>query len=261
MPQPTGYVDPRYLQTAGEMLKHVKELSYKRMQIHPGHQALDVGCGPGLDTISLAHLVGPTGTVVGVDLDETMIVKADKHAAQAGVSTWVKHKLSDAVSLPFNSDYFDSCRSARLFQHLANPGQVIAESIRVIKPAGWMVALDSDWGTLSIDTIEVAIERKLTRFIAEKSFHNGFSGRRLYRLFKQQNLLNVTIELFPNYTTNYSLARYMLNLDDNEKKAVKAGVITNKEIKNWHRSLEEAEKEDVFFGSFTLMLVAGRKPS
>jgi protein-L-isoaspartate(D-aspartate) O-methyltransferase len=38
------------------------------LDVHPGHQVLDVGAGSGWTTALLAHLVGPTGSVLGVEL-------------------------------------------------------------------------------------------------------------------------------------------------------------------------------------------------
>ena len=112
-----GYVDPEYLRVVGDLLNQIKQRTYDRMQIRTGHKVLDVGCGPGTDTIPLAHLVGSFGQVCGVDYDEAMVVEADQRAEKVGVRAWVKHKRADASSLPFESEYFDSCRSERVFQH------------------------------------------------------------------------------------------------------------------------------------------------
>jgi protein-L-isoaspartate(D-aspartate) O-methyltransferase len=38
------------------------------LDVHPGHRILDVGAGSGWTTALLAHLTGPTGVVVGVEL-------------------------------------------------------------------------------------------------------------------------------------------------------------------------------------------------
>ena len=91
------------------------------MDIHKGHTVLDVGCGPGFDTVSLAKIVGSSGKVVGVDYDIEMIAQADKNAETTGVIEWCEHKLANATQLPFESDTFDSCRSESLFQHLLQP--------------------------------------------------------------------------------------------------------------------------------------------
>ena len=67
------------------------------MHLQPGHAVLDVGCGPGTDTIVLAGLVGPTGRVVGVDSDAAMIAGADRRAGQAGCYAPARASISAAT--------------------------------------------------------------------------------------------------------------------------------------------------------------------
>ncbi|MHC4192432.1 MAG: methyltransferase domain-containing protein [Planctomycetota bacterium] len=259
MSQPKGYVDPVYLQVIGDFVKHVKERSYALMQIQPGRKVLDVGCGPGIDTISLAALVSSTGQVVGVDYDPAMIAEAEQRAEKAGVSAWVKYEQADVASLPFEPDYFDSSRSERLFQHLLNPEQALSEMTRVTKSGGWIVVLDTDWGTSSVDTLEMDIERRLARIRAERYLNNGYAGRQLYRLLKRQRLENITVELFPLFSTNYAFTRQGSLLNETEREALASGVITSEELQRWCTSLEKADAEGVFFGSVTQIMVAGRK--
>jgi ubiquinone/menaquinone biosynthesis C-methylase UbiE len=161
--KPKGYVDTAYLQTTAELLNAFKQLTYERMRAQPGQKVLDVGCGPGTDTIPLAQCVGSSGRVIGVDYDAEMITEADQRALRAGVSSWVTHKRADAMALPFESNFFDACRSERLFQHLPDPAKVLSEMTRVTKSGGWVVVLDADWGTLSADASDTEIERRLMR--------------------------------------------------------------------------------------------------
>ena len=226
MAQSKGYADTEYLLAVGNQLNHIKQRSYALMQIQSGHKVLDLGCGPGTDTIPLGPLVGVNGQVIGADYDEAMIAEAEQRAEQAAVNAWVRHQCVDAVSLPFATGYFDSCRSERLFQHLLNPAQALSEMIRVTKPGGWVVVLDTDWGTWSTDSDDTDIERRLARFMAESYLHNGYSGRKLYRLFQQQILADISFEVFPLATPNYALARQVRQAERNEREAVKAGVIT-----------------------------------
>ena len=259
MSQPKGYVDPEFLRVTGNLLKHIKQRSYERMHIEPGHKVLDLGCGPGTDTIPLASWVGANGLVIGADYDEAMIAEAGQRAEQAGVDTWVRHQCVDAVSLPFATDYFDSCRSERLFQHLHHPELALSEMIRVTKPGGWVVVLDTDWGSLSTDSDDTDIERRLARFLAESFLYNGYSGRKLSRLFKQQNLADIEFEVFPFATPSYAVAHQVTQADRIEQQALKAGVISAKELKHWQAGLEQADAEGTYFFSVNLMLFAGRK--
>ena len=229
------------------------------MQIQPGYKVLDVGCGPGTDTIALGQIVGSTGQASGVDYDAAMVAEANQRAENSGVSAWVKHQQADATALPWEANEFDACRSERLFEHLFNPEQALAEMGRVTKPGGWVVVLDTDWGSLSTDTEETDIERRLARVLAERCLHNGYSGRQLCRFFKRRNLEDITSEMFPTFVTSYALARQIATLDKIEKEAVAAGIITEQELERWHISLERADTEGVFFGGVSMVLVGGRK--
>ncbi len=260
MPQPSAQAYLKYLQRAAELNNQNKQQSYSLMHIQEGQKVLDVGCGPGIDTVALAQMVGPKGKVVGVDLDKSMIAEADRYAEQAGVNEWVFHKQVNSNALPFESETFDSCRSERLLQHLEKPEQTLEEMARVTKTGGWVVDIDPDWGTLSIDTTEVEIERQLVRFKAEHSLKNGYIGRQLYRLFKQQKFIDLQVETLSLYTTNYAIARYICHLDTVEESAVAADVITNQELQHWHTNLTEADKKGVFFASLNLVMVVGRQP-
>jgi ubiquinone/menaquinone biosynthesis C-methylase UbiE len=254
-----GDADEHYLQLAAEVMHQTKQRTYELMHIQPGSKVMDVGCGPGLDTIPLAQLVGSTGQVVGIDFNPTFLARADERAAQAGVSTWVIHHHTDATNLPFETNSFDACRSERLLQHLHHPEQAVAEMVRITRSGGWIVLMDADWGTLSIDTPEVDIERRLVRFSTE-AHNNGYAGRQLYRQLKRQQLSDIVIEMVPLYFTNYALIEQAIGPAEIADDALPQGVITEEEAQRWKTSLTQAASEGMFFASVSAILVAGRKP-
>lgn len=253
-----GRIDPEYLQILATRTKPLKGRSYELMHIQNGDRILDLGCGPGIDTIPLAQFVGPTGQVIGIDIDSEMINIANDKAKEAMVSDRVTHKHFDAESIPYNSDYFGSCRCERLLQHMLRPERTISEMVRVTKPNGWIVVSDTDHSTMTIDTLDIDIEWKLRRFRTEL-FKNGYIGRQLYRLFRQQNLADIIVEIFPLFSTEYMLTRYVALFDKTEKEAINTGIITDDELKRWHSNLERLDNEGVFFSSIIMVLVAGRK--
>ena len=54
--------------------------------LNPGEAVLDIGCGAGVDSLVAAHLVGPQGRVVGVDVTEEMIIRARANLALTGLA-------------------------------------------------------------------------------------------------------------------------------------------------------------------------------
>ncbi len=255
-----GYVGVEYLRKAAELLGKDKSRSYELMQIKPGNRVLDVGCGPGIDTLPLAQRVSPTGEVHGVDIDPDMVQEALRRTIEADLEQFVYHHEAEAYPLPFSDNYFDSCRSERVFQHLLLPESAIAEMARVTKPGGIIVVVDADHGTWSTDTPETDIERRLTRFFADSQQRNGYVGRQLYGLFQKCRLNTIEIEMIPSFHTDYSEYRGVFCLDNVEKEAVEAGVVSEQEIVRWRHSLETAEREGRFFSSANLVMVSGRKP-
>lgn len=254
---PKGYVGTEYLQLLESQMMDFKLKSYAHMNIQTGDSILDVGSGPGSDTIHLADWVGATGKVIGLDHDPAMVAEADQRALKAGLGCLVKHQQGNATSLPFPDAHFHACRSERLFQHLLFPEQALFEMARVTKKGGSVVVLDTDWGTLSIHTSLPQIERRVIQFSNETCMHNSYSGRRLPQLFAAQGLRNISVEVLPYQITNYTLCREIIVLDRREQEALAAGAIGQDELDRWHEDLEALDRDGGFFVSFNLVLIAG----
>jgi SAM-dependent methyltransferase len=259
MTQPDGYVDPGYLAVVADLLRPAKQLTYEWMRLQPGMRVLDVGCGPGTDTLPLAKIVSGNGSVVGVDFDAAMVAAADEKAHQAGVADRVQHQQGSATHLPFADNEFDATRCERMLLHIPDYEQAISEMARVTRPGGWVVAAETDWGALSIDAPNSDLERRLARFKAEQSVHNGFSGRRLYRAIKPRGLMDISFQVMAQPITDYATARLVIRLDYIEESALAAGVINQAELNQWRADLENAAAAGVFFCTMNSVIVAGRK--
>ena len=70
-----------------------------RPYVREGMGVLDVGCGMGFFSLPLAKLVGATGRVVCVDLQEKMIEGLVRRAEKAGLSGRIDARISDKRSL------------------------------------------------------------------------------------------------------------------------------------------------------------------
>ena len=98
--------------------------------VTPGQRVLDVACGTGIVARTAAGLVGPTGSVVGVDVNEAMLAVAGR------VSPAVEFRQGDAGALPFPEDSFDTvlCQFALMF--FPDAGTAVGEMARVVRPGG-----------------------------------------------------------------------------------------------------------------------------
>ena len=101
----------------------------------PGEAVLDVCTGPGEPAMTIAQMVSPSGSVVGVDLSRTMTEMASKTALKRKLSN-VKFLNMDAEKLDFPSNVFDVAASCFGFQIVTDPEAAAGEILRVLKPGG-----------------------------------------------------------------------------------------------------------------------------
>ncbi len=86
---------------------------------------------------------------------------------------------ADAYRLPFAEDAFDTAHCERVLMHLEEPGAALAEMKRVVRPGGWVVAVEPDWAGLRIDHVDPdGLHLLLVR--ARRSRQPGM-GVKLYR--------------------------------------------------------------------------------
>ena len=102
------------------------------LNLAPGGIALDVGCGPGSVTASLAHAVGPDGLALGVDISEPMLARAVR--AEAGPQ--IGFLRADAQRLPLRAETVDAVVSIAVLQLIPDPAAALAEMARVLRPGG-----------------------------------------------------------------------------------------------------------------------------
>jgi arsenite methyltransferase len=74
--------------------------------IDKGKYVLDVGCGVGVTPCYLAKELGCE--VVGVDISEKMIYRANERARREGVEDRVEFIVTDAQNLPFEDAIFEA---------------------------------------------------------------------------------------------------------------------------------------------------------
>ena len=259
MAEPDAYVTAEYIRKAAELTRKVKRRTYELMHISPGATVLDIGCGPAIDTVALAKLVGPHGSVTGVDNDNEMLDQADAYAREQGVERIVRHVRGDIAGLPFDDAVFDACRAERLLQVLPDsyqPHAVLSEVIRVVKKQGWVVIADTDWATASIDFSDPWIERRLVTFFADTMRPNGYAGRQLHGLIKRSGLANVVVEPFPLIQTHLSQTPFGSWI---QHEALKARIASAGEIRSWKEELEKRDKNGDFFSCVTMIVAAGQK--
>src|SRR6476469_8200547 len=99
-----------------------------------GERALDVGCGFGDTAQQLAELVGPSGSVLGVDASPRFIETASAEAEQAGVRN-VRFEVADVEANAF-AESFDLAFSRMGTMFFANPVAALRNIRKALVPGG-----------------------------------------------------------------------------------------------------------------------------
>ena len=134
-------IAPRYdlmnrLMTGGQDQTWRREV-IRRARLFPGASLLDLGAGTG-DLGRAALRQAPDGRVVLADFSTGMM-----RVGRVRPGTALNWSAADALALPFPDGAFDAIVSGFLLRNVADLGRALAEMLRVLKPGGRMVALDT----------------------------------------------------------------------------------------------------------------------
>jgi arsenite methyltransferase len=105
-----------------------------RSDIQPGETVLDLGSGAGLDAIIASWNAGPTGQVIGIDLNPAMCLKAQAHAEASGTRMECREGRMEEIPVPDGS--VDVVISNGVINLSFRKRKVIAEIFRALRPGG-----------------------------------------------------------------------------------------------------------------------------
>ena len=133
-------------------------------RITPGTRVLDLGTGLGHVAQIVGELVGPSGSVLGIDRSADAIAVARKRAQEAGARhlTYVE---GDARAWRA-SEPFDAIVSRLLLFHVPDPAAVVSHHLHNLRPGGEFVAIDFDIGGARADPT-VPIVDDVLRWVQE----------------------------------------------------------------------------------------------
>ena len=103
--------------------------------LQPGMKVIDVGTGTGLVARAAAHLVGPQGSVLGVDPSAAMLANAP---ATAGV----RLAVGRAESIPAPDASADFVSLGYALRHISDVSVAFREFLRVLRPGGRLCLLE-----------------------------------------------------------------------------------------------------------------------
>ena len=116
------------------ILRPFTERLMRNAEIGPGMRVLDVGCGAGDVSMLAAELVGPSGSVVGIDRNPQVVDLASRRVRTAGLrQVTFKDVPLDTFSDP---DLFDCVVGRYVLIHQADPIDFLRKAARLVRPGG-----------------------------------------------------------------------------------------------------------------------------
>ena len=141
-PGAAALIAPLDEQASLPAIQRLRAAAVELLRPRLGDRLLDVGCGTGEVVRALAGLVGAHGTVVGVEPSARMLDEARRRTGNSTLR--VEFHPGDISRLDFSDATFDGVTCERVFQHLDAPDTAIGEFVRVTRPGGRIVVIDTD---------------------------------------------------------------------------------------------------------------------
>lgn len=164
-----------------------------RIGVAAGWHCLDIGCGPGGITDLLSERVGPSGRVVGLDMNEAFL-----DHARASAASNTQFILGDAYGSAIPAGTFDLVHMRFVASTSGQPERLIAEAARLAKPGGFLALQEPDASTLacypphpSWDRLKAALLGAFVGVGADLEL-----ARRLYHVVFETGLKHVNLRPF-----------------------------------------------------------------
>lgn len=171
--------DPMYLQVCERISEHLR----RSMDV------LELACGTGQLSYPLSSRVR---LWEATDFSENMIAEAKKKCH----SSRLHFSVQDATTLPYGDGSFDAVVISNALHIMPHPEMALAESMRVLKPGGWLFAPTIVWKEGGYSKVW-KMGLKLTGF----QIYHTWSCKELELLLTEQGFSVEEVQFLPNRKT------------------------------------------------------------
>ncbi len=226
------------------------------MRLAPGGVAVDVGCGTGALTRRLARRVGPTGRVVGADINAYLLREASAIARHQELGDVIAFEVGSAEALPFPDGGFDAALACTVLDEV-DADRGLAELARVVRPGGRVAVLVRAVDIPAWDSLPLRPElrAKLAARPSAGVTAGTCADRSLYRRFRAAGFAHVTMG------PRFAIDRPEDGLPEwrDYYEGLSVGVLSEAEAAEWRAAAARASAEHSFLWAFGYHCAVGTK--
>jgi SAM-dependent methyltransferase len=169
------------------------DLLHSDTRYPPGSAVLEVGCGIGAQTVTLAQRSrGARFTAIDVSADS--ISEARRRVAAAGLTN-VEFRQADIFALPSETESFDHVFVCFVLEHLARPVDALRILKGVLRPQGTITVIEGDHGSTYFHPDSAAARAAVQCLVTlqERAGGNALIGRQVYPLLVEAGFWAVRV--------------------------------------------------------------------
>jgi 2-polyprenyl-3-methyl-5-hydroxy-6-metoxy-1,4-benzoquinol methylase len=221
-------------------------------------RVIEIGCGTGVVSRRLAAAPSFRGSIIATDMSPYLIEIARREAKAEGVAERITFDVSSATDLRAKDSDCDLVIAHTLLSHAADPVAILAESARVLRPAGRLLIFDRDFASSALSLDSAAAAKIDVADIARAFAAQPFIMRQLPRLLGERGF---DIESHRSYViADVGRAEFFAeNLSTWRRLLPISGVIAKADADNLMDELDAASKAGTLFWANNFYTYIARK--
>ena len=253
-----GYIHG-YGSVEGERLlaqaRSVLDLLHADTRYPAGSLVLEVGCGTGAQTVSLARN-SPEARIISFDHSSASLEQARTRVASAGVTN-VEFRQLDLFHLPFEPASFDHVFVCFVLEHLEKPLVALKVLQALLKPSGTITVFEGDHGSAYFHPHSELAQRAVSCQVElqRRAGGNACIGRQLYPLLAAAGYSDVRVSprmvyvdaTRPDLIDSFTRKTFTWMIEGVRDAAIAAGLTTAEEFDAGIRDLYRTAADDGVF--------------
>ncbi|HEY8676025.1 MAG TPA: methyltransferase domain-containing protein [Candidatus Dormibacteraeota bacterium] len=231
-----------------------------------GSTVLEVGCGVGAQTVTLAER-SPDARFTSVDISEDSIAEAKRRVDRAALTN-VEFRVADVFALPFNPESFDHVFACFVLEHLTRPVEALVILKRVLRRGGTITVIEGDHGSAYFSPDSAAARAAIQCLVElqQETGGNALIGRQLYPLLVEAGYDAVRVSprmvyvdsSRPDLVDGFTRKTFTAMIEGIRESAIAAGLIEPEPFDAGVRDLHRTTGEDGVF-CYTFFKGVGEK--